>query len=59
MFKTNRQHDEANEQAIADGERRYAASFEEEGIYSGERCSDCGEAGMTTGHMGCQYPEDH
>jgi hypothetical protein len=30
MFLTNRQHDEANEQAIADGERRYAASFEEE-----------------------------
>jgi hypothetical protein len=29
MFKTNRQQDEANEAAIADGERRYAASFEE------------------------------
>jgi hypothetical protein len=28
MFKTNRQQDEANEAAIADGERRYAFSLE-------------------------------
>lgn len=23
------------------------------------RCADCGEVGERTGHMGCQYPQDH
>jgi hypothetical protein len=23
------------------------------------RCADCGEPGERTGHMGCQYPQDH
>jgi hypothetical protein len=22
-------------------------------------CSDCGEEGVTVGHMGCQFPQDH
>jgi len=24
-----------------------------------ERCADCGEPGERTGHMGCQFPQDH
>ena len=23
------------------------------------RCADCGEPGERTGHMDCQYPQDH
>lgn len=23
------------------------------------RCADCGEYGELTGHMECQYPQDH
>jgi hypothetical protein len=23
------------------------------------RCADCGEWEVTTGHMECQYPQDH
>jgi len=23
------------------------------------RCADCGERGERTGHMDCQYPQDH
>lgn len=24
-----------------------------------QRCHDCGEEGELTGHMGCQYPQNH
>ena len=24
-----------------------------------ERCADCGELGEQTGHMTCQYPQNH
>ncbi len=62
-MRTERQQYEREQQAIVDDERRYAESFDEDdsevGIYGGSRCADCGEPGLTTGHMGCQYPQDH
>ena len=61
-MKTRRQQDEDNERAIADGERRYAASFEDTTYTRDEYtscCQDCGESGVSVGHMGCQYPENH
>jgi hypothetical protein len=27
--------------------------------YQEPTCADCGEYGERTGHMGCQYPQDH
>lgn len=31
----------------------------ERGRGDGLRCADCGERGERTGHMTCQYPQDH
>lgn len=37
-------------------ERKQADTFYKPGPC---KCAHCGEHGETTGHMGCQYPEDH
>jgi recombinational DNA repair protein RecR len=49
---------------ICDGchyERRNEKVFVEVAIPAAStgRCSDCGEEGETTGHMSCQFPQDH
>lgn len=28
-------------------------------IPGNKQCKDCGDFGETTGHMGCQYPQNH
>lgn len=36
-------------------------AFPGDGVYTRhtcETCADCGTIGETTGHMGCQYPQD-
>lgn len=38
---------------------REAADLRRKEMKENPRCVDCGEDGELTGHMGCQYPQDH
>ena len=44
-------------QRVRESESHPAGALENS--HEAERCTDCGEPGERTGHMGCQYPQDH
>lgn len=43
----------------APGEGQCSASGQAVSARTVQRCADCREEGEQTGHMGCQYPQNH